>query len=50
MQYPGNCCQTLEVYTNFRVAKEFKILEHFKAKSWKVCKKIFEFVEDLRHI
>ena len=37
MQYPGNHCQKLEVCTNFRVAKEFEILEHFKAKLWKVC-------------
>ena len=37
MHYPGNCCQKLEVYTNFRVAQEFKILEHFEAKLQKVC-------------
>ena len=31
MQYPGNHCQKLEVYTNFRVAQEFKVLKCFKA-------------------
>ena len=40
MQYPGNHYWKSEVYTNFRVTQEFKILERFKAKSEKVCKNL----------
>ena len=48
MQYPGNRCQKLEVCMNFRVAQEFKILEHFEIKLQKVCEnEIFKILEDL---
>ena len=38
MQYPGNRCRKLEDCMNFRIRQEFKILEHFEAKLWKVYK------------
>ena len=33
MQYPGNHCQQLEAYTNFRVVLELKLLQQFEGKT-----------------
>ena len=38
MQYPGNHCRKLKVYTKFRVPQEFEILERFKANCRKFVK------------